>query len=65
MILREHRRKMLEERLLVGPAERGRVVETSDADDGALTRHQPRYRLDGADGSRVGEGDGGTGEVVG
>ena len=50
---------------LVGAAERGRIVETSHPHDHALPRHQPRHRLDGPDGSGVGEGDGGPGEVVG
>ena len=50
---------------LVGGLELDGEVERADTDDGALPGHEPRHRLDRADGARVGEGDGGTGEVVG
>ena len=53
------------ERRGVGALELGRVVERADADDDALARHEPGHRLDGADRARVGEADGGAGEVVG
>ena len=43
----------------------GRVLHRADADDRALAGHQPRHRVDGADGARVGEADRGAGEVVG
>uniref|UniRef100_A0A6J7P5N2 Unannotated protein n=1 Tax=freshwater metagenome TaxID=449393 RepID=A0A6J7P5N2_9ZZZZ len=48
----------LHERAHVCALELGRVVDGSDTDDDALTGHQARNRLNGADGSRVGEADG-------
>ncbi|CAB4880249.1 unannotated protein [freshwater metagenome] len=47
----------LHERAHVCALELGRVVDGSDADDDALTGHQARNRLNGADGARVGEAD--------
>ena len=41
-----------------------RILEAPDADDDPLAGHQPRHRLDGADGAGVGQGDGGAAEVV-
>ena len=49
----------------VGALVRGGIVERADADDQALSRHQPRHRLHGADGAGVGEAHRGAGEVVG
>ena len=48
----------------VGAAPLGREVDGAHAHDDALARHEPRHRLLGADGARVGEGDGGAREVV-
>ena len=48
----------------VGALELGRVVDGADADDHALTGHQPRHALDRADRARVGERDVGALEVV-
>ena len=49
----------------VGPLVLGGVVDGADADDGPLAGHEPGDGVDGADGARVGEGDGRAGEVVG
>ena len=43
----------------------GGVLHRADADDRALPGHQPRDRVDGADGAGVGEADRGADEVVG
>ena len=50
--------------LAVGALELGRVVDAADADDDALTRHQPRDALHGPDRPGVGECDVGALEVV-
>src|SRR4030095_198012 len=41
----------------------GRVVDGADADDGRLAGHQAGNRQHRADGARVGDGQGGVGEV--
>ena len=41
------------------------VAECADPDDGALSRHEPRHRLDGAERARVGERHRRAREVVG
>ncbi len=51
--------------LLAGALELGRVLHGAGADDGALTAHEPRHRVHGADGARVGQRDGDAGEVLG
>ena len=40
---------------LAGALELGRVLHRADADDRALTAHQPRHRVHGADRARVGQ----------
>ena len=45
--------------------ELGRVLHRADADDRALPAHQPRHRVHGADGARVGQRDRHAGEVFG
>ena len=47
----------------VGALVLGRVVDGADADDGRLAGHQAGDRQHGADGARVGDGQGGVGEV--
>ena len=42
---------------LAGALELGGVLHRTDADDRALTAHQPRHRVHGADRARVGERD--------
>ena len=49
---------------LIGPLILRRVVDGAYTDDGALPGHQPGHRLDGADRPRVGQRDGGPGEVI-
>ena len=49
----------------VGRLEPGRVAKRPDADDRPLAGHEPGHRLHGPERARVGEGDGGAGEVVG
>ncbi len=51
--------------LLAGALELGRVLHRAGADDRALTAHQPRHRVHGADGAGVGQRDGHAGEVLG
>ena len=53
------------ERLLARALPLGRVLQRADADDGALAAHQPRHRVHGADGARVGQADRRAREVVG
>jgi len=52
------------ERVLGRALELGRVLHGADADDGSLSGHEARHRVDGADRSRVRERDRGPGEVV-
>ena len=47
-----------------GAGEGRRVVHASDPHDEALTGHEARYRVQGADHAWVGQGHGGTPEVV-
>ena len=47
------------------PLELGRVFHRADADDAALTLHQPRHRVDGAQRAGVGQRHRRAGEVVG
>ena len=56
--------RVARQRLLRGALPLGRVFDRPDPDDGALALHQSRDRVDGADRARVGEADGGAGEVV-
>ena len=42
----------------------GRVLHRAHADDAALAGHQPRHRVHGADGARVGDARGGALEVL-
>ena len=49
----------------VGALVLGRVADRADADDEALTRHQSRHRVDGADHAGVRDRAGGPREVVG
>ena len=48
----------------VGALVLGRVVDGADADDRRLAGHQAGDRQHGADGARVGDGQGGVGEVL-
>ncbi len=50
--------------LLGGALELGRVLHRADAEDGALTVHQPGHGVDGADAARVGQRAGDAGVVV-
>ncbi len=50
---------------LAGALELGRVLHGAGADDRALAAHQPRHRVHGADGARVGQRDGHACEVLG
>jgi hypothetical protein len=50
---------------LAGALELGRILHRADADDRALAAHQPRHRVHGADGARVGQRDRHTREVFG
>ena len=54
----------LGQHLRVGRLVLGGVADATDADDGPLALHESRHRLDGADRSRVGEGDVGPGQIV-
>ena len=47
-----------------GAGEGGRVVHGADPDDEPLTGHEARHRVQGADHAGVGQGHGGTPEVV-
>ena len=49
--------------LLGRPGVGGRVLHRPDAHDAALARHQPRHRVLGADGARVGDRGGGALEI--
>ena len=49
----------------VGGLKAGWVPERADPDDGALPGHEPRHRLHRAEGSGIGQGHRGAGEVVG
>ncbi len=51
-------------RLLGRALELRRVIHRADADDASLAGHEPGYRVDGPDGTRVGQADGHAGEVV-
>ena len=51
------------QRTLVGALELGRIIDGTDAHDDALSGHQTRDTLHGADGSRIREADGRTLEV--
>ncbi len=50
---------------LTGALELGWVLHRADADDRALPAHQPRHRVHGADGARVGQRDRHAGKVFG
>ena len=50
--------------VLAGALELGGVLHRAGADDRALTLHQPRHRVDGADGAGVGQRDRHAGEVL-
>ncbi len=47
------------------PLELRRILHRSDADDAALTLHQPRHRVHGAERAGVGQRHRGAGEVIG
>ena len=53
------------DRLRVGALVLGGVADRADAEDEALTRHEARHRVDGADRAGVRDRAGGAGEVVG